>query len=398
MKKILNVSLLMIFITVLAACSSTNTQSETTTEYITGMVTLPVALSIDSSDGVMKIPFETEGDEEAIIWSSSDTNIASIDEQGYVTVLAEGQVTLTAVSGSHTATTKLIATFDKYTDYIRINTKTEFLATFSNPANYSNPNNRYVLATDIDFGGDNIEPIGGWDLSNDETPMDPNTQFRATLDGRGYALKNFNISNPRSTKVGTDYFGVSLFPFIYDGTVRNLNIIDASFSGTGFTGSIAGKILYGTIENCFVRATITATSDNSGIPAGGIAGIIGPDAIVKNVILDVKVNGGYIYSGFNFGTGSNCNAISETLDDSELRRPLRNTAISTMKGNEDEDAALNDFLNSVRIENEQLSDFNSYTLTEEAKQNYWFIVNGYMPFLIRFDGIIPDWAEIKENI
>ena len=394
MRKILTIIILLLSAFIMSACN--NNSSNQQTEEITGNVTLPVAVSLDSSDGVTQFPYEVEDQSIQISWSSSDSTIASIDNEGYVTIHKEGKVEITATSGTHISSSDLFVTVDKYTDYIRINTKAEFLMYFTNPINFNSPNKKYVLTKDIDFGGDTIDPIGGWDVSTDEESIDPNTAFRATLDGRGYALMNFTINNPLNTKTDGSYFGVSLIPFMYDGVVRNLNIINANFSGTGFTGSIAGKILYGVIENCFVQGTITSTSGNMGIPAGGIAGIVGPDAIIRNVIIDVKVNGGYIYTGFNFGTGTNCNAISETLDDSERRRPMKNTADSTLKGNDDEDAALNDFLDSARIENDQLGDFDSYTLTETAKQNIWTITEGYMPFLIRMDGMTPDWAMIGE--
>ena len=354
-------------------------------------------MSIDSSDGEVQYPFETEGDTEAIEWSSSNATIASIDQLGVVTVHRQGQVTITASSGEYSSNSTLMATYEKYTDYIRINTKAEFLMIFSNPDNFNSPDKKYVLNTDIDFNGDHIDPIGGWDVSNDEIPIDPDTQFRATLDGRGFALMNFTIDSPRSTRVDGRYYGVSLIPFMYDGVVRNLNIIDATFIGTGFTGSIAGKILYGVIENCFIKATITATAENMSIPAGGIAGIVGPDAIIQNVILDIKVNGGYIYSGFNFGIGRNSNAVSETLDDSERRHPIHSTALTTNNGSEEEDAALTGWPDSLRLETEQLPYMENYTFTEKAKQNYWTITDGYMPFLIRHDGLTPIWAKLDEG-
>lgn len=389
MKKVLWTITIGSFFVMLTACGHKDQD-----DYLTGALSLPVAMSIDSSDGSVMIPYQSEGDSEAISWSSDDPEVVSVDAAGQVTVHKRGQAIITAQSGAYSASMKVIATYDKYTDYTRIRTKAEFLATFSHPANFNSPDKKYVLTTDIDFGGDRIEPIGGWDLSDQDTPYDPNRQFRATLDGRGFALKNFVISNPLTTKVDQSYFGVSLIPFILDGKVLNLNIIDATFEGTGFTGSIAGKILEGTIENCFVRATIISSSGNLGIPSGGIAGIVGPDAVIRNVILDVYVSGGFIYAGFNFGTGTNSIAVSETLADQDRRRPIMNTAITTNKGDEDEDAALKDFLDSVRIENEDLGNMDQYTLTPAAKETAWAISEGYMPFLIRADGMTPDWARL----
>jgi hypothetical protein len=390
--------ILTIIITFALFSCSTSSGIPSTTALIYGDISLPVAISLDSSDGITKMPFEIAGDEATVQWESSDENIATIDADGNVTVVSAGVVQITGRSGTFEASTKLVTTVNQYTDYVRIRTKAEFLAIFSNPENFNSPDKKYALATDIDFGGSRIDPIGGWDVSNETTPIDPSTQFRAILDGRGYALKNFVISNPISTKVGNEYFGVSLIPFIYDGQVLNLNIIDATFSGTGFTGSIAGKILYGRIENCFVRATITSTSRNLGIPSGGIAGIMGPEATVKNVVLDVLVNGGYIYSGFNFGTGRNCIAISETLADENRRVPIQNTATSTMKDNIDEDAQLKDFTESIRLEKAKQGDISQYPLTEDVKSTHWSIKEGYMVFLIRVDGKTPEWAKLEEVV
>ncbi len=398
MKKIIYLASVLCIVMILFSCSKDEVIIIETEEQITAPVILPLTMKVDSTDEDIYIPFDTEANEESITWSSSDPLIATVNEQGMITVLNEGTITITAKSGIHESQMHLITTLDQYAGFIRIRTKAEFLMTFSNPDNFNDPNKKFVLDTDIDFGGDNIEPIGGWDLSTDEIPIDPSTQFRATIDGRGYALKNFNITNPQKTKVDNFYFGVSLIPFVYDGVVRNLNIINANFSGSGFTGSIAGKILHGTIENCFVQGTITATTGDNSIPSGGIAGIIGTEAIIRNVILDVKVNGGFIYSGFNFGYGTNCSAISETLDDEDRRRPIRNTAITTNKGNEEEDAALRDFENSARIENEFLGMIDAYTLTQDVKYSIWTITEGHMPFLIRKDGMIPSWAKIMETV
>jgi hypothetical protein len=395
MKKMLIGMLFLIIVSLLLACNGNDNSNNEDPIISTGTISLPYIMSVDSSDGDVLIPYEIDGDQESITWTSSDTEILSIDEQGLVTAHDNGKVIITATSGEHVSTMEIVSTKDRYTDYIRISTKAQFLMIFSNPANFNSPDKRYILTNDIDFGGDSIEPIGGWDLSNEDTPIDSNRQFRATLDGRGYALKNFSIRNSSLTSVSGSYFGVSLIPFIYDGKVLNLNIIDATFSGTGFTGSVAGKIEKGTIENVFIRATITSRSDNLGIPAGGVAGIVGPDAIIKNVILDVTVNGGFIFAGFNFGNGSYSNAVSETLGDSERRRPIQFTATSTLKDNEEEDAALKTFINSSRIESEDLGLLDSYMLTGEAKDLVWYIVEGYMPFLIRPDGKTPEWALIQ---
>jgi hypothetical protein len=393
MKKIMQLVIVVLSIVFLFACQ--NGQPNIDTDVLTGVVKLPTAMRVDSTDGLVVIPYETEVDNTAIEWSSSNPNIATVNQDGGITVLENGDITISASSGENTTNMRLIATKDYYKDYIKITSKIEYLYIFSNPENFNDPSKKYSLETDIDFNGDHIEPIGGWDVSNEETPVDPSKQFRATLDGRGYALKNFTISNPPTTRVDGAYYGVSLIPFIDDGVVRNLNIIDATFSGTGFTGSVAGKIENGLIENVFIRATITSTSGNAGTPSGGIVGIIGANATVQNVILDVKVTGGHIYSGFNFGTGTNCNAVSETLDDENRRGPMRNTAITTNKGNEEEDAALNDFINSLRIEHVDLASMVNYSLSEYAKTNFWTITDGYMPFIIRADGVTPIWAKLS---
>lgn len=393
MKGILRALLILSSLVLLIGCTS-NDQTEET-QYEVGAIQTPFVMHVDSSDGDIFIPLETDADIESVVWSSSNESIATVDQDGKISIQNEGEVTITAQSGIHESSTRLITSIDKYEDYLRIRTKAEFLMIFSNPDQYSNPENKFVLTKDIDFGGDLIEPIGGWDQSDEETPVDLDKAFRATLDGRGYALINFRIENSRSTKVDQYYFGVSLFPFIYGGTVVNLNLINATFSGSGFTGSLAGKISHGLIENCFVQGTISATLGNNSIPSGGIAGIIGVDAIVRNVLLDVKVSGGFIYSGFNFGTGSNSSAISETLDDEDRRWPIRNTAVTTNNGNEEEDAALNDFLISYRIENEQLGNMDAYGFTEDAKDFVWAFQEGYMPYLIRQDGLAPSWARIE---
>lgn len=396
MKKLITFFLILLTSTFLIACSGNNTDDSPI--FMTGAVFLPEAITLDTSDGEIDFPVDTDGDLEAIEWSSSNPTVATIDETGTITILKQGIITITATSGEHSDSSTLYATYDKYTDYIRIETKAQFLMTFSNPDNFNDPTKKYVLTEDIDFNGDQIEPIGGWDRSDLNTPVDPNTVFRATLDGRGYALKNFVIDDPLSTKVDRSYFGVALFPFIDGGIVRNLNLINITINGNGFSGGIAGKITNGLIENCFVQGTITATDGRSGMPGGGIAGIVGPDAMIQNVFLDVYLSGAHIYAGFNFGTGTNSMVVSQTLDDSERRVPVSNTAITTGKGDADEDAALHQFFDVARLENDQLRSIDNYPFSTSAKRDFWIKLDGYMPYLVRPDGQTPDWATLPEEV
>lgn len=159
----------------------------------------------------------------------------------------------------------------------------------------------YILACDIDLGGNEWAPIG------------PNNSitFQGIFDGRGHTISNFKI-----TKVtGDEKANLGLFGHTYSAfvTIQNFNIANAELVSeistyigavvgylqqgsrvTGVTvaedvvlrgaggslGGIVGRAVTGaTVEFCVNRATLTS----EGVPSfvGGIAGVVGNTGTVS---------------------------------------------------------------------------------------------------------------------
>ena len=131
----------------------------------------------------------------------------------------------------------------------------------------------FILANDINFFGDELlfstwaywrygVPSSYWDVSI-------KYGFAGTLDGRGYALKNFvvNSSNPKN-------FGwTTLFGFMEEtAVVKNLGLINVEFKGPYIEGMFS-YYAQGTFENIYLDATLNQTTGTFGVFARDIAKI-----------------------------------------------------------------------------------------------------------------------------
>lgn len=252
--------------------------------------------------------------------------------------------------------------------YIAIGTVAEFMAIEDLTKNY-------FLVNDIDFGGAEAKPLGGWGESR--------SPFSGIFDGNGWALKNFKITgsnHPNLLENGSS-FGTSLFPRL-TGTVRNLNIINATIVGDGFSGGVAG-LNDGTISNVYFQGTVTASkswgsSENWAVPAGAIAGMQGGSGVISNVFVDARVVGGHIFFGYAFANASNLLAVKETLD----------AEMTLHTGQEKEDDTpylVKSFINAEVLNKSMLSTINNFGLK-------WSTQGAARPYLVRVDGQVPSWA------
>ena len=359
-----------------------------------GRITMVSRLCVDLSDDPMPMPYFVSGEEGTVEWSVDSPSVAAVTEDGTLYPVAIGTAVVTAKMGGSYAECEVEVTDYGYDSYTELSTAEDVIELIES-GDYAQKNKKYCLTNDIDFAGQVIQPMGGWQSD----------AFKATFDGRGYALKNFRIENPESCKTtnedtGADeYFGVSLFPYINGGTVRNLALIGVNYTSFGFTGGIAGQLENGTIENCFVQGVVKADpGTSSNVPSGGICGIMGAGAVVKNCFMDLDVVGGYVFAGFNFGTGSNCVARKQSISYiAEGHEDMLFEAITTGKPGDAglaEDAELEKFDkdNTILIEETQLTSLRNYSFSERGSN--WAIYSGYMAFVARPDGSLPDWAKI----
>ena len=123
----------------------------------------------------------------------------------------------------------------------------------------ANPNDNYVLGSDIDFGGAELDGIG---------------TFGGVFDGRGYALKNFNLKYNQYTSIQWSY------AFIANnaGTIKNVAITYTLKGNNGHEAVINEN--NGTIENVFVKVKM----ESKGWANAALVGINKGTGIIKNVI------------------------------------------------------------------------------------------------------------------
>ena len=136
-----------------------------------------------------------------------------------------------------------------------------------------NPNGKYALGSDIDFGGNSIGQIG---------------TFSGELDGRGFALKNFTLTNNSST----DPQWSIAFIAENTGTIKNV-ALEFSYSGNnGKEGFVAKNS--GNMNNIFASVRI----DKKSWACSGIIGINAGSGKVMNVVVvltkDASVSAGGI--------------------------------------------------------------------------------------------------------
>lgn len=131
----------------------------------------------------------------------------------------------------------------------------------------------YVLTKDLDFENCNSyqncdnkstytqglgwEPIGYLDEDSEiEYP------FFGTFDGQGHTISNLYINRPSESRVG-------LFGIVGESSkIQNVGLINSYVSGGGFTGGLVG-ILLGTVENSYIKGSVTGTGEC----IGGLVGI-----------------------------------------------------------------------------------------------------------------------------
>jgi hypothetical protein len=136
----------------------------------------------------------------------------------------------------------------------------------------------FVQSNHIDFGGSEFAPIGHTSFP-----------FTGSYDGGQYLISNLRINS-----VGNDMVG--LFSF-NGGTIRGVNLLNATISGDNNVGGIAGLNI-GTIEKSRVNATITGVTDVGGI-VGVNQGVVRDSSNIGNVTATKYYVGGI--AGINYG-------------------------------------------------------------------------------------------------
>ena len=116
----------------------------------------------------------------------------------------------------------------------------------------------YLQIADIDMTGVAWVPIGGMSVGN-------NGQFSGSYDGDEYVISNLTIES--------DLACVGMFGYCMNATLKSITLEDLtvtvtdSESAVAFVGGLAG-VMCGTVEDCTVSGSITATVPMSGYFSG----------------------------------------------------------------------------------------------------------------------------------
>ena len=173
----------------------------------------------------------------------------------------------------------------------------------------------YILVDDIDAKGKTIYTVANYEDSAQEAD-----QFYGVFDGNGHTISNCEpIARCKKTT------NCSLFGQVNGkGVIRNLNVVNCNVRQMG--GGLA-TANYGTIENCFISATITGVF-NVNNPSGGIVSKNGGK--IKNCVAVITAGsgvtnafaGGIVGRTVNkFSVIENCYLYSETFDVFEKNVP-----------------------------------------------------------------------------
>lgn len=123
-----------------------------------------------------------------------------------------------------------------------------------------------------------------------------NNTFFASFDGNGKTVSGlyFNDSNTLAC--------IGLLGFVYDGTIKNVGVVDSYLRGGNFVGGVVG-LSANTVENCYSEATV--------IGSGNVGGVVGrTDDAVTNCYNTGFVSGNNNVGGVvgynNYATVTNC--------------------------------------------------------------------------------------------
>jgi len=140
------------------------------------------------------------------------------------------------------------------------------LASLVNAGNFSYADKYYLQSEDIDLSGyDNWTPIG--------STRDDMYLFKGTYDGNAKIIKGMTISTFSQDEVYAGLFGC-VKGIVKDLIVEDANIfVSGNGSGDVYAGAIAGRLEYGSIEDCSASGKISATGKSDiTVYAGGLIG------------------------------------------------------------------------------------------------------------------------------
>jgi len=218
-----------------------------------------------------------DANDKRVGWSTSDSTVASVSNQGVVTANKAGTATITATTrdGAYTVTCTITVTDTNapalVDDYYQITTAAE-LKWFEREVNrYGARSANAVLCNDIDLSTVCSETLGTWTPIGDYSSS---VEYRGTFDGQGYTISNLYVYFPTATVSTSDYYK-ALFGYCNGATIKNLTVEGSSYSRCRYVAGIVGNAYGGTlIENCHNYVEVTQASTTYIGAAGIVASLI----------------------------------------------------------------------------------------------------------------------------
>jgi len=272
---------------------------------------------------------EVESANREIIWGSSNNLIASVDQNGVVTIHRLGLAVITARLPApedsfgnfkelvvQCSVTGITADWFNCTECSEnsphlIKTKEDLNNIRTHLDSNGNTTGYFQLANDIVFtardfdtdglfynGGHGFEPIGVYKKpTSDGYGTETHSFNGAVFDGAGHTISGLRIYNDGSYGEFTGLFGhVNGGSLIKNVTLEDCEIECSNASGYNYVGAYAGYIHGNTkIENCaVVNCSITNCSTG---PTGGITGRLCTNPTAENCIVDSSIIVGRAASG-----------------------------------------------------------------------------------------------------
>ena len=221
-----------------------------------------------------------------VIWSSDNTNIASVSTSGEITAKANGTAIITASSVDDD--TKVISC-EVAVGPISISSSSQFIRMISSPQGLSK---EYTLMNDISVS--DWVPIG-----------DRSKPFTGKFNGNNHKI---TINSTKESGYSSAGYFIGLFGYMGAGSeVCNLRVATNLTKTTNnrpiYLGGITGDLDGGTIYNCAVNANLKIIYRGGAINAGGITGRMSNEGIIRNCYVTGSISVSNDYDNYRCSVG-----------------------------------------------------------------------------------------------
>ncbi|ERP39286.1 MBG domain-containing protein [Chitinivibrio alkaliphilus] len=146
--------------------------------------------------------------------------------------------------------------------------------------------------SDIEF--DPADFQSGGEFYNDGKGWEPIEDFLGTYDGNGYSISNIRIARHDENRVG-------LFANVYEGTLKNITIVNGEISGDESVGGLAGEINSSLVENCSFSGSVTGDDED----IGGLVGYSSNSQVIHSYTTGAVFSTGEVVGGLIGGVNNN---------------------------------------------------------------------------------------------